>query len=176
MCLLFFGLSATSVLTPQIAGADSLKEANRLLRAAAVQHHFESARTDQTRAIIRTYRSIISMSAEVNLPPLITQRISDCYARVYAWENFEAGLAQILVDYLSDDEIGLLTDFYSNLGLPPTEIQAFKALIAKSNQIQQASLEYMTANSESCVEQDAEIILDYIATQHSPLATASINQ
>ena len=162
-CCLYCALLSTAQ-----AQADTLAAAHRLLRVADVKHHYEVATAEQTRAIIRTYASIVSMSASVDLPDALLQKIRNCYAQVYAWENFEHGLAQILAENLSGKELRLLTDFYNNLGLPPFEIQNFKQTIAKAGHIQEVSLDYMWANSASCVEQDAELILDYVATGFLP--------
>lgn len=109
----------------QQAQTDSLAAAHRLLRVADVKHHYETRTAEQTRAIIRTYASIVSMSASVDLPDVLLQEIRNCYAQVYAWENFEEGLAQILAEQLSMKELQLLTDFYNNLGLSPFEIENF---------------------------------------------------
>ncbi len=163
LCCLCCALFST-----QQALADSLTAAHRLLRVADVKHHFETRTAEQTRAIIRTYASIVSMSVSVDLPDALLQKIRNCYAQVYAWENFEEGLAQILAENLSEKELQLLTDFYNNLGLPPFDIQNFKQTIAKAGHIQEVSLDYMWANSASCVEQDAELILDYVATGFLP--------
>jgi len=151
--------------------ADSLRAAHRLLRVADVQQQYEAATQRQIQAIIRSYSSIVAMSADLNLPHELTQQINDCYVSVYAWENFEEGLAGILAENFDDSELKLLTDFYGNLGLPPTEIDKFKTAIAKSAQIQATSLEFMWTNSASCVEQDTALILDYIASQQSPAIT-----
>ena len=156
--------------------ADPVKTAHRLLRVADAQHHFEVRTEQQIRAIIRTYASIVSMEADLDLPDDLTGHINSCYQQVYAWENFEEGLAQILAENLSEGELELLIGFYGNLGLPPTRIQAFKDLIAKSDSIQASSLEFIWANSSSCVEQDARLIREYIAAQTStPITALSID-
>ena len=127
---------------------------------------FESMALRQTRDIIRTYSSIVSMSVEVSLPQQIKNNIASCYAEVYAWENFKPGIAQILADNLSQKELHLLIDFYRNLGLPPMEIQSFKGAIAKADQIQLMSSEYIYAHSDRCVERDAELIHSYLANRY----------
>ncbi len=127
---------------------------------------FESMALQQTRDIIRTYSSIVSMSVEISLPQQIKNNIASCYAEVYAWENFQPGIAQILADNLSQKEMRLLIDFYRNLGLPPMEIQNFKGAIAKADQIQLMSSEYIYAHSDSCVERDAELIHSYLANRY----------
>lgn len=157
-----------AALSGPLAFADSLQSAHRLLRAADVQHHYETRTVQQTRAIIRTYSSIVSMSADISLPAELTQKIFNCYTEVYAWENFEDGLAQILADNLTEKELQLLIDFYTNLGLPPFEIQNFRNTIAKSTLIQEVSLDYLLTNSASCVESDVKLILDFVASQSAP--------
>ena len=57
--------------------------------------------------------------------------IAACYEQTFAWEKFEDGIAQILLDNFSNHEMILLTDFYRSKGLPPTEIPSFKVAIAK---------------------------------------------
>lgn len=157
-----------NILLGTSAKADAVDDATRLLQVTDTEGKFESVSQRQTRAIIRTYSSIVSTSTEVNLPQRLQQNIADCYARVYAWENFEPGIAQILADNLSQKEMRLLIDFYRNLGLPPMEIQAFKNTIDKADQIRQISTEYIYNNSSGCVEQDVELILDYLASVSSP--------
>lgn len=144
------------------ARADSLRDANRLLRVTEVGKQFESMALRQTRNIIRTYSSIVSTSVNSSLPPQIKSSIATCYAEAYAWEKFESGIAEILADKFSQKEMWLLIDFYSNRSLPPMEIQSFKNAIAKSAQIEQMSAEYIFANSDGCVERDAELILGYL--------------
>mgnify|MGYP007000216529 len=45
--------------------------------------------------IIRTYSSIVNMSESVVLPTGIKEQIEDCYAKVYAWDQFSQGIAEI---------------------------------------------------------------------------------
>lgn len=149
----------------QASQADAVRDANRLLRVTQLGRLFESIAQQQTRDIIRTYSSIVSMSAQLTLPQQIKQNIAACYAEVYAWENFELGIAQILADNLSQKQIRLLIDFYQNRGLPPMEIQTFKDTIAKADRIRQISTEYILNNSSSCVDRDAELILGYISSR-----------
>ena len=56
----------------------------------------------------------------------------------------------------------LLIDFYQDRGLPPMEIQAFKDIIKKADNIEQLSAEYIYTNSDSCVEKDVELIIAYL--------------
>ena len=150
--------------------ADGIRDANRLIQVTEVGKHFESLAEQQTRAIIRTYSSIVSTSVEVALPAQLKNRIAACYAEVYAWNNFKAGIAQILADNLSEREMRILIDFYLDRGLAPREIQTFKDTIAKAEQIRRVSAEYMLLNSKGCVVRDAELILGYLAN-----LSASVN-
>ena len=127
--------------------------------------HFKSLALRQTRDILRTYASIVSMSTEIALPEQITNSIAACYVDEYAWEKFQPGIARILADNLSQKQLHLLTDFYLNRGLPPMEIQTFKDTIAMAEHIQHLTAEYMYSNSASCVEQDAALILAYLANR-----------
>ena len=145
------------------AGAAEIRDANRLLRASNVASHFESMTLLQARNIIRTYSSIVAMSAEVELPQWIKREIASCYEQTFAWEKFKDGIAQILLDNFSGDEMSLLTDFYRSEGLPPTEITNFKAAIAKGEIIQQLTADYIFANSDGCAEHDINLILSFLA-------------
>ncbi len=149
----------------QTAQADAVGDANRLLRVTELGRLFETIAQRQTRDIIRTYSSIVATSVELTLPLQVKQNIAACYDEVYAWENFEPGIAQILADNLSQKELRLLIDFYRSLGLPPMEIQTFKDTIAKADRIRQISAQYILDNSGSCVDRDADLILGYIASQ-----------
>lgn len=149
-------------LSPSV-GADAIGDANRLLRASNVANHFETRTLQQTRRIIRTYSSIVEMSAEVELPQWIKTEIAACYERTFAWENFEEGIAQILLQNFSAGEMRLLTDFYRSQGLPPAEIDNFKAAIAKGELIQQLAADYIYAQAEGCAEHDIELILSFLA-------------
>lgn len=165
--LLLCSLSALSVgLLGAFAvpvNADSLRDANRLLKATDVGKQFESMALQQTRNIIRTYSIIVSTSTDSSLPQQIKNSIAACYAEAYAWDKFESGIAKILTDKFSQKEMRLLIDFYSSRALPPMEIQNFKNAIAKGAQIEQMSAEFIFANSDGCVERDAEQILSYLA-------------
>ncbi len=121
---------------------------------------------DQTRKIIRTYSSIVNMSVAIALPQNLKNSIAACYAEVYAWEQFEPGIVQILAENLTQKEIRLLIDFYSDRGLPPMEIDTFKNTVAKAQEIELSSIEYIFNNSDSCVERDAELINDFLAAQN----------
>lgn len=155
------------LLTILPAEADALKSAHRLLAVGSVRKQFETQTELQARAILRHYDSILATSTTLVLPATIKSAIIDCYERVYAWDNFEPGIAQIFAHNLSEKELELLIDFYSNLGLAPGDIENFRTIIAKANSIQAQSLDYLFVNSASCVETDAELILDYVATQRA---------
>lgn len=146
------------------AYADSIYDANRLLRVTDTGDRFESMALRQTRDIIRTYSSIVSMSAEVALPLDLKRTIAACYAEAYAWHKFRPGIAQILVEVLNQKELLLLIDFYSSRSLPPREIPAFKRVIRKADQIQQLSADYIYAHADSCVDRDAELIFSYLGS------------
>ena len=145
------------------AGAAEIRDANRLLRVSNVASQFESTTLLQARNIIRTYSSIVAMSTEVELPQWVKKEIAACYEQTFAWEKFEDGIAQILLDNFSKDEMKLLTDFYRSEGLPPAEIANFKAAIAKGEMIQQLTADYIFANSEGCAEHDIDLILGFLA-------------
>lgn len=145
--------------------ADNLYEANRLLRITGVGLRFEAATRAQARDIVRTYSSIVSTEVKIDLPVELTQLIEQCYLQVYAWENFSSGIAELLADQLSPREMKILIGFYSNQGLPPTEIETFKNTITKAESIQLASVEYIFQNSASCVDQDAILIHSFLSNR-----------
>jgi hypothetical protein len=144
-------------------GAAEIRDADRLLRVSNVASQFESMTLLQTRNIIRTYTSIVAMSADVELPQWIKMEIAACYEQRFAWEKFEDGIAQILLDNFSNHEMTLLTDFYRSEGLPPTEIPNFKAAIAKGEMIAQLTADYIFANSDGCAKHDIDLILGFLA-------------
>lgn len=146
--------------------ADNLRDANRLLRVTNLGNRFELTALDQTRKIIRTYTSIVNMNASVALPQRIKNSIAECYAEVYQWDHFKPGIAQIIADNLSQKEILLLIDFYSDRGLPPMEIETFKNTIAKADLIESSSIDYIFDNSGSCVEKDAALISEFLGTRN----------
>ena len=88
-------------LTSAVAAAE-IRDANRLLRASNVASQFESITVLQTQNIIRTYSSIMAISADVELPQWIKQEIAACYEQAFAWEKFEDGIAQILLVLLNE--------------------------------------------------------------------------
>jgi len=157
-------LAAISCSNP-IMAAESLNDASRLLQITRVGVRFEAATRAQARDIVRTYSIIVSSEAKIDLPMELTQLIEQCYLRVYAWENFSSGIARVLADNLSPSELKLLIGFYSNQGLPPGDIAAFKNTITKAESIQLQSVEFIFQNSASCVDQDAKLIHSYIANR-----------
>ena len=148
------------------ASADAIRDANRLLRVTDLGSRFESMALNQSRMIIRTYASIVNMNASVSLPQSVKKSIAECYAEAYAWEQFEPGIAKIFADNLTRNEIALLIDFYNDLGHPPSEIVNFKNTLTKAEQIEFNSIEYIFNNSKGCLERDAEIINNYLASQN----------
>jgi hypothetical protein len=158
LLVLYFGIANSY--------ADPIGDANRLLRVTDMGNRFNAMTTQQTQIIIRTYSSIVSMSAQVALPPYLKRTIAACYTEVYAWRKFRAGIAQILVDVLDQKELLLLIDFYSSRSLPPMEIPSFKGVIRKADRIQRLSEDYIYAHTDSCVERDAELIFSYLGNRH----------
>lgn len=152
---------------------NSLRYAKRLLRVSGTAEHFTNRTSLQTSNIIRTYTSIVNMEADVRLPQRILSQIRGCYQRVYAWENFEEGIAQIISQQLSDEEMLLLIDFYRDLGMPPRAIELFKATIAKAPSIQQVSADFIFTASGSCVDEDANTINNYLASLNVDLGNSS---
>ena len=156
------GLLSLTLLNPCYVGADEIRDANKLLRASNVANQFETRTQQQTRKIIRTYSSIVAMSAYVELPQWIKLEIANCYEQTFAWENFEEGIAQILHENFSAEEMKLLTDFYRSEGLPPSEIANFKAAIAKGSIIQELSAQYIYAHTDGCAEHDIDLIIGFL--------------
>ncbi|MCY4266210.1 MAG: hypothetical protein OXE78_15375 [Gammaproteobacteria bacterium] len=149
-----------------IAGSVSAQRtAKRLLQVSGTAEKFTSTAQQQIRNIIRTYASIVNMELDVTLPDTVKNRITDCYRRVYAWENFEDGIASILSQHLSGKEMLILIDYYRGLGLSPPDIDTFKALDTKAATIEAKSADYMFANSDGCVELNATSISRYLTTQ-----------
>ena len=107
------------------------------------------------------------MTESVVLPTDIKKQIEECYAKVYAWDQFSQGIAEILSEKLSLKEIKLLIAFYSNLALPPREIGTFKSLLTKSEAIEKTSLQYIYENSASCVVKDTLLINQFILNQRN---------
>ncbi|MEQ8953698.1 MAG: DUF2059 domain-containing protein [Gammaproteobacteria bacterium] len=155
ICLIFLSLG-------NHAFADELRSANRLLAVTNMERQFEALTQRQTQNIIRTYDSIVATSTSATLPSSIKRLIAACYESAYAWDKFEPGIAQIFADNLTEKEMILLIDFYQSRGLPPGEIESFKATIAKADQIRRLSADYIFSHSVGCVEQDARLILDYL--------------
>ena len=144
------------------AHAEVIDDARHLLLISNTADHYQSIADRQVRDIIRTYTSIVAMSADVNLPRAVTTDIASCYAKVYAWENFESGFAEILVQQLSLHEILLLIDLYKNLGHPPSEIETFKGVVSKASLIAEISADYIFSNSGNCIEHSAAAIRRFL--------------
>ena len=151
--------------SPSANPDEPFRDANRLLELTNTGEQFETVVVRQTKKIIRTYSSIVNMSKSVVLPTDIKEQIENCYARVYSWDKFSHGIAEILAEKLTLSEIKLLIEFYSDLGLPPREIGAFKSLLKKSQAIEKTSLQYIYENSESCVAEDTLLINQFIINQ-----------
>ncbi|MFT4862794.1 MAG: hypothetical protein ACI95C_002018 [Pseudohongiellaceae bacterium] len=158
--LVFILLSA-----PALARADALDDAFKLLRLTNIDKQFNAASAEQTRDIIRTYSLIVSDAAEVQLPQAIKTAISKCYEESYDFTKFRRGIAEILVDTFSAKELELLVDFHSDLALPPSEISAFREIVAKAELVQRIGAEFILDNSEGCLQQGTNLVLDFLDTQ-----------
>ena len=152
------------LLLTQVAVADKLGDAHRLLRITDVGEQFELTAKSQTLDILRTYSSIVVMTTDIQLPESVKQQISYCYFQTYIWDKFEPGIAKIFADNLSQIELRLLIDFFSDRSVPPTQIEQFKNLRTKAQTIEQLSIDYMFNHSEGCDEQNVELILTYLAS------------
>lgn len=160
---LFLGLSL--LLPGSLALAETPKQLNaaeRLLRAAKVGDLFEMRAQQQARAIITNYSIIIHRSTDYRLPVLVERRIAECYQNAYQWEYFAEGIARIVANNFSSEELDLLIDFHNNLGLPPNKIEQFRSTIDKAGAIHQQSIDYIFANSTGCVDQSAELIIEHL--------------
>jgi hypothetical protein len=160
LALLFLALS------PQTFG-DPLSDARRLLQLTEAAREFELATRQQANTVIRTYASIVAMSTEQELPGSIKQEIARCYQQTYAWELFEPGIAEIFAANLSATELQLLIDFYNDKSVPPSQIDTFKALIARADVVEQMAIDYIFDQSEGCDARNVELILNFLAAQGS---------
>lgn len=166
---------AAALLAAPAAGADAVDDAVRLLRAADAGSRFTAQAERQARGIIRTYASIVNMSVDAVLPQRIRRAIAECYASVYAWENFAPGIARILADELSRRQLRLLTDFYRSRALPPAEIPTFRDAIARARRVERAAADYIYSNSVGCVERDARLIMDWLGSRDAAPPNGSWN-
>lgn len=152
-------------LAPNQAVADASRDAAKLIKLTNISVQFELARQQQTRKIIRTYASIVSSESGYELPAAVKEAISLCYEQNYDWSNFEDGIVDILLENFSEKELGLLLDFYQNRGLPPTEIDAFRDIVAKGELIQTLGAQHIFAMTNGCVGQGTEAVLKYLREQ-----------
>ena len=158
-----------SMLLPASGHADSVRDAERLLRVADAEAKFEYRAQRQAQRIIHNYAIIIRRNTDYRLPVPVRQQIADCYRQAYRWENFAAGFARILAENLSGEELELLINFHRNLGLPPNKIEAFKDTVAKVGLIHEQSAAFIFSSSPGCVDRDAEIILEHLREQNIAL-------
>jgi hypothetical protein len=163
LCLL--GSLTVSTLLMLPAQADNLSEAQRLLRVAETGAAFENQARWQARQLIHNYSVIINRNSNYRLPAQLQRRIADCYEQVYRWENFAQGIARILAENFSPEEIQLLIDFHRNRGMPPGKIDLFKSAMAKSGRISEQSADFIFTQTRGCVAQDAELILEHLQQQ-----------
>ena len=151
------------LLTSQNALSDALlRDVNYLLELTKLGEQFEYITNDQSQKIIRTYSSILNVSKSLTLPLELKQQIQKCYTEVYSWEKFSEGITEIFAKSFTHKEISILIDFYSNLGIPPRDINNFKALIKKAERIEEVSIQYIYKNSESCVKKDSRLINNFV--------------
>ena len=145
--------------------AEDLDAAEQLLRVADIGNRFEFLAQQQAQQIIYNYGVIVQRTTDYRLPLVIERRIADCYQNVYRWEFFAEGIAHIVAENFSGEELALLIDFHRNLGLPPNKIDLFRSTTRKASVIRQQSIDYIFANSASCVDQDAELIIQHLINQ-----------
>ncbi|MCB1672246.1 MAG: hypothetical protein R3F41_11820 [Gammaproteobacteria bacterium] len=149
------------------AHADNQADARRLLRISAVAQGFAEAARQQTETIISTYASIVAESTDTELPDSLKAQIAQCYEETFAWERFEPGIVAIFADNLSQEELTLLIDFFSDRSVPPPLIGNFRELIARAEAIEQLATEYIFSHSESCDARNVDLILEFLAAQGS---------
>jgi len=154
---------------PALARADALADAFTLLRITNIAQQFDAKRAQQTRDIIRTYTLIVTELSATQLPQSIKAAITQCYEESYDFGQFERGIADILVKTFSAKELELLVDFHSDLALPPSQIKAFRDIVAKAKIVQTTGAEFIYNNSEGCVQKGANLVIDYLNSQ--PLST-----
>ncbi|MFT4887157.1 MAG: hypothetical protein ACI8V0_001381 [Pseudohongiellaceae bacterium] len=145
--------------------ADANADAAKLIELTNISEQFELARQQQTLKVIRTYASIVSHESGHELPVAVQEKIAQCYEQEYDWSNFEDGIIDILLGNFSEKELGILLDFYRNRGLAPTEIDAFKNIVAKGELIQKLGAEYIFTMTNGCVTQGTEAVLKYLREQ-----------
>jgi len=155
------------LLATQNAKADKLDDAHRLLKITDIGEQFELTAKSQTSDILRTYSSIVVIATDINLPESVKQQISYCYFQTYTWDKFEPGIAKIFADNLSQIELRLLIDFFSDRSVPPTQIEQFKNLRKKAPTIEQLSIDFILNHSDGCDEHNVELILAYLASYTS---------
>jgi len=146
--------------------ADASSDAAKLIELTNISEQFERARQQQTRKVIRTYASLVFRESGRELPAAVKQAIARCYEQQYDWSNFEDGIIEILLENFSEKELGILLDFFRNRGIPPTEIDAFKNIVAKGELIQKLGAEYIFTMTNGCVTQGSEAVLKYLREQH----------
>ena len=155
------------LIAPASSG-DAIDDARLLLRISNTAEHFEARTQSQISDILRTYASIVAMESDLELPAGIRSAIAACYTQEYAWENFRGGFAEIIAEHLSRQQIQLLIGFYRNRGLPPFQIDTFKATIAKAELIKAISADYIFSSSPGCVHRDAQLINSFIHSKSPP--------
>ena len=171
-CLLFslLGLSLWSA----ASGADSgqLQQAELLLKITSTGEHFNRQAAFQADAIVRTYASIVNTSTGIHLPILLQRRIADCFRTVYDWENFAPGIAEIVAQQLSGEELDLLVDFYRDRSVPPPQISAFRAGMEKAPAITELATDYIFRTASDCQQSSVRLIRRYVDGQKSAMGSS----
>ncbi|HAG72960.1 MAG TPA: hypothetical protein DCL66_12225 [Gammaproteobacteria bacterium] len=147
---------------PNPAMADAGRDATKLIELTNISEQFELVRQQQTRTVIRTYASIVSTEHGLELPAAVKEAISLCYEQSYDWANFEDGIVDILLENFTEKEMQLLLDFYRNRGLPPSQIDAFRDIVAKGELIQRLGAEHIFTVTDGCVDLGTEAVLTYL--------------
>lgn len=142
--------------------ADKERDITRLLRVSRTQQQFEAAALAQTREILRTYQSIVYHQIRLNLPETLRREIINCYNAAYSWDQFEPGIVDIMVAAYEEEEIELLTNYYSNRSVAPMKIDALRKAMTKTGEIQHQSAEFIYSKSESCLDRDVELIVGFV--------------
>ncbi|MFK7864857.1 MAG: hypothetical protein AB8B95_11600 [Pseudohongiellaceae bacterium] len=160
---LFACITTTLVcLASTLIYADADRDANRLIQLSNVRELFENTRDEQTRMVLRTYASILETKGGYSLPREIREEIAFCYEARYDWSRFEDGIVDILLTTFSDKELQLLLDFFRNRSVPPNEISAFRAIVAKAEKVQSLGAEHIYNTTEGCIELGTQRILKFL--------------
>jgi len=154
--------TVTVLLFNPSAFADKARDVSRLLKVSRTEQQFEAAALAQTRDLLRTYQSIVYRQIQLNLPESLKRQIITCYNDVFNWKKFEPGIIRIMSNSYMDEEIETLTNYYRNRSVAPMHIETLRMAMSKSASIQQQSVDFIFKNSESCLDQDVELITAFV--------------